>query len=63
MPELDQGAFLPPPPYDLSSRNTPHNLGLNTSKHFSNWITCEKVKIKRYLNTFDRVSRPWLFLK
>ena len=29
MPELDQGAFLPPPvPYKIGSQNTPYKLGL-----------------------------------
>ena len=30
MPELDWGAFLPPPPpYKIGSQNTPYKLGLN----------------------------------
>ena len=28
MPELDWGAFLPPPPYKIGSQNTPNKLGL-----------------------------------
>ena len=28
MPELDWGAFLPPPPYKIGSQNTPYKLGL-----------------------------------
>ena len=30
MPELDLGAFLPPPSYKLSSQNTPYKLGLKS---------------------------------
>ena len=31
MPELDRGAFLPPPPpYKIGSQNTPYKLGLIT---------------------------------
>ena len=28
MPELDRGAFAPPPPYKIGSQNTPYKLGL-----------------------------------
>ena len=28
MPELDRGAFLPPPPYKIGCQNTPYKLGL-----------------------------------
>ena len=28
MPELDRGAFLPPPPYKVCSQNTPYKLEL-----------------------------------
>ena len=28
MPELDWGAFLPPPPYKIGCQNTPYKLGL-----------------------------------
>ena len=29
MPDLDREAFLLPPPYKLSSQNTPYKLGLS----------------------------------
>ena len=29
MPELDLGAFLPPPSFKIGSQNTPYKLGLN----------------------------------
>ena len=29
MPELDRGAFLPPPPYKIGGQNTPYKLRLN----------------------------------
>ena len=34
MPELERGAFLPPPPsqYKIGSQNTPYKLGLNFSQ-------------------------------
>ena len=28
MPELDRGAFCPPPPCKIGSQNTPYKLGL-----------------------------------
>ena len=33
MPELDRGAFLPPPPpYKVGSQNTPYKLGLKLAR-------------------------------
>ena len=37
MPELDQGAFLPPPPYKIGNQNTPYKLGLKAEP------SCAKV--------------------
>ena len=31
MPELDWGAFLPPPPYKIGCQNTAYKLGLKES--------------------------------
>ena len=33
MPELDRGAFCPPPPYKIGSQNTPYKLGLIVGIH------------------------------
>ena len=41
MPELDWGAFLPPPPYKIGCQNTPYKLGLNeVIPHCTRSINC-----------------------
>ena len=37
MPELDWGAFLPPPPYKIDSQNTSYKLGLKMTELLKNF--------------------------
>ena len=41
MPELDWGAFLPPPPYKIGCQNTPYKLGLTLTIKFHQFKMCQ----------------------
>ena len=63
MPELDRGAFLPPPQYKIGCQNTPYILGLKASemlKVSSNFDICNFVQISRNLG-FLQVEKRAMF--